>query len=350
MKKNLFFVCIMALASAAFGQSGKYTIKGTFDNRSNDGKTALLEINHSNGDLEYDSCVVKKGKFSFKGKVEEPMFATVFLDNSEITSCVVLEPGTIHIDDYDAIMGTPQNEALSAYRKSERSRQNLLQLYQQNEHNLVAVYAMKMLLGNEYLTSADLDNILKTASPKVVEKFANQVDILRARENTMPGKTYVDIPGAVNYYREEQLKWEENEGSMKEIIDGKPAVVVFWDYVYHEIKNDIDSLYNQYKDKGLVVMGVGISREPERHNIIEDGIYIGGICLVLDLENFWYSIGNEHVRFPQLIVPQKSAASIYGIGTKPDILFIAPDGTILERSYNVETIKEAVTKALKKKN
>ena len=70
MKKTILILACVVLTSAAFGQKGKYTIKCTADAPVLNGLTAYLQIHRPGGVLELDSCVVRKGRFSFKGEVE----------------------------------------------------------------------------------------------------------------------------------------------------------------------------------------------------------------------------------------------------------------------------------------
>lgn len=386
MKKTLIFLIGMVLSTTAFGQSGKYHIKGTVEGRSFDGKLAVLQKQMPDGEILQDSCVVRKGKFSFKGTVEEPIFAGVMIDdhkpNSPYLVEFVLEPGTIHIDhlheyDRDVILsGTPQNNAINEFRmfdnidtlalnpqerrqwdtvvriwngtielSPERSkllqnwgsqlsdnqiRHRLWQMYHQNEHNLVAIYVMRRLIDYNYLTADALDSILRTADPKVSKEFANDAKKLRANENTSEGEHYIDIPGTMAFYRKEQFKWKEKEGSLKDIIDGKLALVEFWaswsSPLFPELRANLVQLYNKYKDSGFVVVGVNVRD---------------------DIDYFWRAISKDRIKYPQLIDSDNVSWNKYGLKALPEIILIGPDGTILARNLRNENIEEAVIQALK---
>lgn len=391
MKKMLFILVCVALTATAC-QKGKYTIKGTVDDPSLNGVYAILQTHLPNGYVEIDSCLVCDGKFTFMGEVDGNATADiVFRDDREESPYIfffVLEPGTIHVDhfhkyDMDVTLGgTPLNDALNAYiqaceadtismtpqesarldtlikvmnselklpievqkryenwydslthPRNERRIQRLWDLYHQNEHNILACYALEQLDGfcEDFQRFAFVDSLLRTADTLVVKKFSYKLPYLKAMDNTAEGKQYADIPGTVTVYSEKENKWIESKGSLKDIIDGKLAVIDFWASwcgpCRQEIRTNLVPLHKKYKDSGLLVVGIDVRDE---------------------VEDFYRAVADEHIKYPQLFVDSVNAAQIYGFEGIPEIILIAPDGTILARDLRGEYVEEAVLKALKK--
>lgn len=426
MKKIILILACVVLTSAAFGQKGKYTIKCTADAPVLNGLTAYLQIHRPGGVLELDSCVVRKGRFSFKGEVEGNTTADiVFSEYLEIKALpflfgFILEPGTLyidHINKYDddiTLRGTPLNEALNAYFQADRVDpmsstlrkaygdylipaetyqadtvqaeqalliyiknkiflppvpeqkryvakedslffhaqkrrvQRLWDLYHQNEHNILACYAIEQLIyfDENFQYYNFVDSLLRTADTLVIKKFRHKLDYLRTKDNTSEGKPFIDIPGTVAVYSDEH--WVETDGTLKDIINGKLAVVNFWStgcfFCSQEIRGTLVPLYNKYKDSGLVVVGVDSwDTSKTFYQAYDNG---GGFYVWSN--NYFGDIANMHIKYPQLKADSVDAALIYGLEDIPETLLIAPDGTILARGLRGKYIEEAVVKALKK--
>ena len=82
---------------------------------------------------------------------------------------------------------------------------------------------------------------------------------------------------------------------------------------------DLIGLYQQYKEKGLTVLGIAFRDKPEE---TEKAIRDLGIL------------------YPQIINAQDIPATLYGIDTLPHTILFAPDGTIIARNIYGEKLKE----------
>ena len=134
---------------------------------------------------------------------------------------------------------------------------------------------------------------------------------------------------------------------MKEIINGKLAVVNFWStrffFCSQEIREALVPLYNKYKDSGLMVVGVDSWDNPKVFHLAYDNVQS-----ISWSNNYFGDISDMHIKYPQLKADSVDAALIYGLEDIPETLLIAPDGTILARDLCGKYIEEAVVKALKK--
>lgn len=141
-------------------------------------------------------------------------------------------------------------------------------------------------------------------------------------ESTKPGKMFKDFSGVND--RGDSVKLSSYVGK------GKYVLVDFWASwcgpCRHEIPNVI-KVYNDYKDKGLEVVGVAVWDKMPDH-----------LSAVKEL----------NITYPQ-IFNEKEATTIYGIKGIPEIILFAPDGTIIKRGLRGEEMIQLVADKLGKK-
>ncbi len=350
---------------AGCGSKHQFTINGTVDIPEMNGLMVYLINMNSDNNEPVDSTLIADGKFSFKGNVDEPWMAAVGCPESPFFSIVVIEPGTIVIKN-DSIGGTPLNDRLQAYNANlnmddiesqmqeyiplyysatnaqERAEvEHILdsldalgnarmleanwKLYHENEDNLLAVTAMENIIHVGEFSYKELDSIIQTASPLV----ANNVQVnakleqLRCVEATSAGKHYTDIQGV--------------NGKLSNLIDGKLALVDFYASwcgpCRNEIKDNLVPLWKKYQKSGLVIVGL---------NVWERG---DAAARKAAHEKVMADLG---ITYPQLVDSTRTATNTYGVQGIPQIMLIAPDGTILARDLRGAAIEEAIVEALKK--
>lgn len=114
-------------------------------------------------------------------------------------------------------------------------------------------------------------------------------------------------------------------------LKGKGVVLNFWGTWCEPCKKEMPALqrkYNEFKDKGLVVVGVNIGETP------------------VAVEPFVKQFG---VTFPILMDSQSQITKLYRIGPIPSTFFISPEGKVEEiflGQLNEALITEKVTKIL----
>ena len=111
MKKYNVIICAAALIAlmASCGNKHQFTINGTVDGTEMNGKTFYLFDLYGESNTPLDSTVVTDGKYTFKGTVDEPKNVIVDAADAPFTVRIILEPGTIVINN-DSIGGTPLND------------------------------------------------------------------------------------------------------------------------------------------------------------------------------------------------------------------------------------------------
>ena len=112
---------------------------------------------------------------------------------------------------------------------------------------------------------------------------------------------------------------------------GKYVLVDFWASwcgpCRQEIPNLI-SLYEKYKDKEFLVLGVAVQDNPEAS---------------------LKAIDEMQIPYPQILNTQKIATNLYGIDIIPETILFAPDGTILARGLHGEEIEQQLQKTFNNK-
>lgn len=332
-----YFVLMMTVAVMAVGcTTNKYKVTGTLEAPEEyryDSVAVVL-------DGQRNAAAVQDGTFELSGVVEKPIYATlvaslvdaandVLVD--DITIPVVIEPGdiTIKCDSEMSVElgGTPQNEAMMALvdeclaweedieSEWEDIKVILSDYILANKDKQAALFGFDM--GRSFLNSEEMVALAEQCSDEI-KADENIAILLRLRA----GQPFVDF------------EVETAEGSVKlsdYVGKGNLVLVDFWASWCMPCRAaipDVKAVYEEFKDKGLVVVGVPTSDYPEdtRRAMEEDGI-----------------------EFPQMIGIERQAigAKTYGVTGIPHMVLFAPDGTIIARGLHGDNIRSTVVENLK---
>lgn len=371
---RILCVAVILATLCSCGKSSKFTINGTVDSPEMNGKTLYLVDLYDESQMPFDSTVVADGKFTFKGNVEEPKNVIIDAAEAQYLVRIILEPGTIIVNN-DVIGGTPLNDNLQSYNKSHdvSDIQNAMEeyfplyydapnaaaraeaehvldsldslgsarllevdwkLYNENKDNILAVIAMEEIVQLGQFTYNELDSIVKTTAPRVANSKPVQKKLaqLSAIDATSAGKHYTDLNG--------ELRTESGElkaGKLSDLIDGKLALVDFYASwcgpCRNEIKDNLVPLWKKYQKKGLVIVGLNVWErgDAEARRAAHEKV-----------------MANLGITYPQLVDSTRTATNTYGVNGIPQIMLIAPDGTILARDLRGAAIEEAIIKAMGK--
>ena len=328
MKRLKIFSAALTVAFAAVGcgNSNSYTIHGTVDGGEDIRYDSVFVMT---GDVRNAAAVVDN-KFVLEGSVESSIITQlemIYVDPESgvalgtTTLPVVVEPGTISVEitgEDITIGGTPQNDAIQGFNDAAdewEERQGewdeavtlVKEFVFANAQTQAAVYGLTT--AQNVLEDDDLMEVLNACSEQVKQhpEVMPIVERMAILERTCVGQPFVDFE-----------------------VDTSDGVVKFWaswcSPCRAEIPN-VKAVYKEFKDKGLVVVGVPTSDRPEdtRRAVEQDGIPFAQI------------IGNER---------QAIGAVAYGVRSIPHLILFDADGTILGRGQNVESLREALTKAL----
>ncbi|MTH15929.1 DUF4369 domain-containing protein [Flavobacterium sp. LC2016-01] len=162
MKKIFFLLTAsVAIISCSKVKDGEYLITGTATGIAN-GKTIILQGSDpvTNMTVALDTVKVENGKFEIKGKVAEPAFHTLILQDANAPIPFILETGEIAITiDKDSIhkskiSGTYNNEEFVKFQEDLNKTQKKLMDFQKNN-------TAKMQQAQQAQDTATINGLMK---------------------------------------------------------------------------------------------------------------------------------------------------------------------------------------------
>ena len=233
-------------------------------------------------------------------------------------------------------LSTDQEKAQAYYEEFvEKYIDFNLEAARKNGDNDVAVQALMNLRG--LIEDDQVDEIIAGMSDEIRqnEQVVYLKNGLDARKATAEGSMFQDftVEHVYGYDRSVDPQPLKKEVKFSDYVGkGTYVLVDFWSPwcgpCRREIPN-IQTVYEQYKDKGLEVLSLAVwERKPQSHTI-ETAAELG-----MD----WLHINNCGQ------VP----TDIYGVEGIPHLMLIGPDGTILKRGFHgLEGIQAAVAEYIK---
>ena len=205
-----------------------------------------------------------------------------------------------------------------------------LKAAKKNPDNEVAVKVLMNLYG--MIEDEQAEAIISKMPEEMLEneQVAYLKKGLEARKNTAEGMMFTDftVEHVYGYDRSMDPQPLKQEVKFSDYVGkGTYVLVDFWSPwcgpCRREIPN-IQTVYEQYKDKGLQVLSLAVwERKPQSHTI-ETAAQLG-----MD----WLHINNCG----------QIPTDIYGVEGIPHLMLIGPDGTILKRGFHgLEGIQAAV--------
>ena len=366
MRNNVFYVVGVLLAGllgmsacTSGGYAPAYTVEGVVSDSFANGRTIYITRYDDNKRL--DSTVVRDNRFVFTGTVDTASLCLIDVTDDEVGN-LILEAGNITVDlkNYSRASGTPLNDELARYSRSVDSlHQGVEGKYAEYQEQykdpeelgkqwrifMQEQQAKQRELGRAlfakhsddpvgyYLLSSSFPNTMSPDEQKALflsvgpnlksTRFVQeQLAKFEGLENTAEGKPYVDVKG------------KDVEGKDVALSDfvgkGNYVLVDFWASWCGPCKGEIPNLaklHKAYKDKGLTVVGIFVWDKEE---------------------NFAKAVEDEGITWAQIFDTEDRAAALYGIDGIPQIMLIAPDGTIAKRNLRGEYMIKTVENTLKK--
>ena len=242
------------------------------------------------------------------------------------------------MEEYKTMMdslATDQEKAMEYYENFvEKYKEFNLKAAKKNADNDVAVQALMNLYG--LIDDEQVESVINRMPEEMLqnEKVAYLKKGLDARKATAEGMMFTDftVEHVYGYDRSMDPQPLKQEVKFSDYVGkGTYLLVDFWSPwcgpCRREIPN-IQTVYEQYKDKGLQVLSLAVwERKPQSHTIEVAG----------ELGMDWLHMNNCG----------QIPTDIYGVEGIPHLMLIGPDGTILKRGFHgLEGIQAAVAEYL----
>lgn len=377
--KKIYLLALVAISFISCNQEKEgYVISGTTDFE--DGTRLILglrdETNMKTGVQEIDTAVVMKGKFEIKGNVSEPDLYFLRDEKTNQMISIILENANIEIQlNKDSIQtsivkGTFYNDELMKFNKEYGQKQKDLENFQvannekmqaakaandtvtsnqlikeyfslrdklqafqgeyakTNNKSFISVLIIKDLLNNPENTFEEVSEMYKNLAPELkTNKYAKKIEETLANLSKITvGKKAPDFSAKSH---------EGKEISLKSAMGTKVTIIDFWASWCKpcRIENpNMVSLYNEFKDSGLSIIGVSLDQEGKledwKNAIVQDKLT-------------WFHVSN-------LKFWEDPIAQLYNVKSIPAIFVLDANGTIVAKDIRGEELKRKVQELISK--
>ena len=343
-----FITVLIAISSFCFAcdmhAQQSYTISGNLnavlDSYAEGARIDVAYIVSGNNMISDKSPVSPEGLFTISGQIDIPIEATLVVDviipggSGKSSAFFVLENGKIWIDDFSQgfFRGSPLNDAVyeeikylqQNHEGIERKIKRVSTFIEQYKHTPAIPVILKRLSSQRLFGSEDILEIVNASDKCILESPVTNAYMSNIRRN-LNLKQNFNATGEGEMFIDAEVEYEGKVQRLSDYIGrGKYVLVDFWASWCRPCRHDIPEvirLYETYKDRGLVVMGVSVNDKPEN-----------AVNAIRDLK----------IPYPQILNGGKLITESYGIEVIPHVILFAPDGTIIKRCTCIKEIEDLI--------
>ena len=330
----------LAAAAALFCASAQAAPYHVVAPMSDDDEGAMVYLVNYDTGQRIDSVLVDQGSAEFRGEIDEPVLARLLLDGQRYATFILEEGGTAINKERNAT-GSMLNDRLNAITDeinnlglkfraatSEQEQQAIYADYNklldaaldENADNPIGYYLFLDKAGG-LSRSEFAEAIAKYPAMARYERVKRYQQSFDRQEATAEGKPFTDF----------EIEYNGTTHRLSDVVGhGDYVLVDYWaSWCGPCIRQTavIKDIYNEYKDKGLKVLGVAVWDEPDATLAAIDKHQLPWEC--------WLN-------------GQSIPTDLYGIMGIPCIILYGPDGTILSRDKQSDELKAAVRAAIDK--
>lgn len=350
---KLALLIALAVAAIATSCTKKSSISGTLPEGIDSSSYFVIYNEATNTPIDSAQSIDGAFQMDYRPLKDGNTLYSLHISGTNATLYFVPEAGTLKVDsNFTYAEGSPLNDELVSLYTSLREigqglqskieevagdQEKMSEIYEEAmtestkkiedfiaEHKADPLSLVAIQLYRSYNGSLEKVKELLDATEN---RFENYDMVIKLREQiaqleaTQAGKPFTDLEG-VQFTTEgsQPIKLSDYVGQ------GQYAVVDFWASwcrpCREEISSTLKPLYEKFKDKGLVVVGVVVwDKEADHKQAVEE-------------------LG---ITWPQIFdTEENKLAAQYAVYSIPQILLIGPDGTILARDLRGEDLVKAV--------
>ncbi|MFW5890030.1 MAG: redoxin domain-containing protein [Marinilabiliaceae bacterium] len=362
------FLFAIALLLGSCGQkSDEYTVTGEIEGV-DEGTAVLQKLESSSGPEAVDTSEIVDGKFSFSGKVDQPMFYLVYVNDDQNPVTFFLENADVeingNIDSLQAaeVKGSELNEKFQKFNdevpsgdRAQALQEEFMQARQSGDQQLMeelsAEYQGIMEEQQQYFkdyVNQNTDNAVGAFLGMNMARSMNAdelEELVASFEEEIPEHPYVkemqDMVGPAQEQSEAgnavqvgseapDFTLADAEGNEHSLSDfqGKYVFLDFWASWCSPCREENPNLVKVYKQYG------------------GEDFEIVGVSLDKTRDPWLKAVEEDNITWTQLHDPEGEVAGTYGVQSIPFTLLLDEEGEIIEKNLRGDALQDKLDEIL----